>query len=71
MFRAGIPEKLAMRASGHKSRSIFDRHAITDERDIQIAGQKLACYLEEKDKVVTGIVTRDRQAIRMAKTTSG
>ncbi len=57
MIRAGIPEKQAMRISGHKSRSIFDRYNITDERDIQIAGQKLARHLEEKGKVVTGIVT--------------
>jgi hypothetical protein len=27
---------------------MFDRYDITDERDIQLAGQKLARYLEEK-----------------------
>jgi hypothetical protein len=48
MIRAGIPEKQAMRISGHRSRSIFDRYDITDERDIQIAGQKLARYLDQK-----------------------
>ena len=47
MIRAGIPEKQAMRISGHKTRSTFDRYDITDERNIQIAGQKLAHYLEE------------------------
>jgi integrase len=57
MIRAGIPEKQAMRISGHKSRSIFDRYDITDERDIQIAGQKLARYLEGKGGVVTKEVT--------------
>lgn len=50
MIRAGIPEKQAMRISGHKTRSMFDRYDITDERDIQLAGQKLAHYLEEKAK---------------------
>jgi integrase len=57
MIRAGIPEKQAMRISGHKSRSMFDRYDITDERDIQIAGQKLARYLEGKAEVVTREVT--------------
>jgi hypothetical protein len=51
MIRAGIPEKQAMRISGHKSRSIFDRYDITDERDIKIAGQKLARYLEQKTEI--------------------
>jgi hypothetical protein len=57
MIRAGIPEKQAMLISGHKSRSIFDRYDVTDERDIKIAGQKLARYLEEKGKAVTEVVT--------------
>jgi integrase len=57
MIRAGIPEKQAMRISGHKSRSMFDRYDITDERDIQIAGQKLARYLEGKAEAVTREVT--------------
>ena len=42
MLRPGIPVKQAMRISGHKSRRIFDRYNITDERDIQIAGQSSA-----------------------------
>jgi hypothetical protein len=36
---------------------MFDRYDITDERDIQIAGQKLARYLEGKAEVVTKEVT--------------
>ena len=62
MIRAGIPEKQAMRISGHKSRSMFDRYDITDERDIQIAGQKLARYLEGKAEVVTREVTAAQTA---------
>ncbi len=60
MIRAGIPEKQAMRISGHKSRNIFDRYDITDERDIQLAGQKLARYLAGKRKVVTRVVTEGK-----------
>ena len=53
MIRARIPEKQAMRISGHRSRNIFDRYDIVDERDVQLAGQKLAVYLEESSKLVT------------------
>ena len=60
MVRAGIPEKQAMLISGHKTRSIFERYNITDERDIRIAGGKMERYLEElaeTAKVVTKEVT--------------
>ena len=51
MIRAGIPEKRAMLISGHKTRSVFDRYDITDERDLQGDGERLARYLEEKAKL--------------------
>jgi integrase len=44
MVRTGIPEKTAMLISGHKTRSMFDRYTIIDERDIELAGQKLEAF---------------------------
>ncbi len=51
MIRAGISEKRAMEISGHKTNNIFKRYDITDERDIQADGERLARYLEEKAKL--------------------
>jgi hypothetical protein len=49
-FRFGFPRKEAIQISGHKTRAIFDRYNIVDNRDINNPGKALASYLKGQKK---------------------
>jgi integrase len=48
MERAGIPRKVAMEISGHRTESVYRRYDIVSKRDLMNAALKLERYLESE-----------------------
>jgi hypothetical protein len=62
MIRAGIPEKVAMKISGHKTRSTFERYNIISETDLKNAATILSSYHHENHGHNLGTISIIKEA---------
>jgi integrase len=71
LVRAGVPERVAMMISGHKTRSVFDRYNIVSRRDLYEAVMRLEHHITELetdwDGHTLGTLAPDERSVSRAR----
>lgn len=52
--RAGVPRSVAMKLTGHKTESVYNRYAIVAERDLRDGVEKLAALGQRGPRAAVG-----------------
>jgi hypothetical protein len=56
LVKSGTPEKITMTISGHKTRAVFDRYHIVDNRGLKQAAQRQTAYMKDQADLAKKVV---------------
>jgi integrase len=59
--RAGVPESVIMKITGHRTRTMFERYNITDQTDTQEAGRRAEEFLAKEHGNLAQITSQNKE----------
>lgn len=67
LTQAGVPRSLAMKITGHKTESVFERYNITTTQDVQDAGARVEQYLSQRRSEAAAKATQKPKKLRVVR----